>query len=576
MSKRIWVLFLLAFLLSAGGCKPKPSTATPAPTKIPAPAGTVPPLVLPPEHTTLYMNMRDDLVSTDPALAANNPARLVVEQLFLGLTDLDDFTDTVVPELATGWEDSDDGLVWTFKIRKDVDWVNISGQPMRPVTADDVRYAFQRVVNPATGSEGAYLDYIILNAEAVHAGDLTDLDALGVRAIDDYTVEFSLERPAAYFPAIVGLSVNRPVPSEAIEEHGDKWTEPENIWINGPYRLVEWSHNDRMVFEANPSFYNADELQIDRIEAMMITDPAMALALYQEGELDYAEVALANLPTVWNDPVLSQELVIVPEPCTYFYAFNNSRYPFNDPRLRLAFAKAIDRRAIIDAVGRVDVPATSFVPPGVFGSVIDDPDLAPWALDPDQAREEAPQLLAEAGYPNGEGLPEITLIFSEWELHWRIAEAVQAMWQEVLGVEVQLDAITSTDWLPIVLGETPPGETPLIWCGGWCTDYPDAHSMLFDLFHAEGRRNIAHREPGAFDDLVAQAAVEHDPMKRLALYREAEWELIKGEAAVAPLFYYVRPIVSKPWLFASFSPHAEQHIYLWGLDVLARRELMGD
>ena len=186
----------------------------------------------------INMNLGAEPPTADPGLATDTTSVQVDELLFLGLTDFDDATLEVVPELATEWEVSADGLVWTFKMRKDVEWVHYDPEAkkvkkMGKVTANDVVYGVKRTVNPETASDYAYVDYIIKNAEAINNGEMADLDALGVRAVDDYTVEFTLEQPAGYFPGIAGMWINRPVPQTSIEEHGDKWTEPGNIWTNG-------------------------------------------------------------------------------------------------------------------------------------------------------------------------------------------------------------------------------------------------------------------------------------------------------------------------------------------------------
>jgi ABC-type oligopeptide transport system substrate-binding subunit len=222
---------------------------------------------------TLNLNLGNEPPQVDPALSTDNVSIAVDEQLFLGLTDFAE-DNTVLPELATDWSVSADGLVWTFNMRDDVPWVRYNpatgetvvmtdeeGNP-EMVDAHDVEYAVKRTLNPVTGSDYAYVLYIIEGALAVNSGEEEDLDTIGVRAVDDYTVEFTLRAPAGYFPAIAGMWVARPVYQPVIDEYGARWIEPGIIVTNGPYLMESWQHFDSMTFVKNPEFYDADKVQI--------------------------------------------------------------------------------------------------------------------------------------------------------------------------------------------------------------------------------------------------------------------------------------------------------------------------
>jgi oligopeptide transport system substrate-binding protein len=236
----------------------------------------------------LNYNLGTEPPTLDPALATDTTSVLCDEQLFLGLTDFTDTTDAeVIPELATEWSSSADGLTWTFKMRNDAKWVHYDPatkkfEVKRPVTAHDVEYGVKRTVNPETASDYSYVCYIIKNAEAVNTGESTDLDSIGVKAVDDYTVEFTLEQPASYFPAIASMWVNRPVPREPIEEFGDLWTEPGNIWSNGPYALDTWEHENRMVMVKNPHWYGAKDVSIEQINFVMVVEASTAFCHVRE------------------------------------------------------------------------------------------------------------------------------------------------------------------------------------------------------------------------------------------------------------------------------------------------------
>ena len=205
----------------------------------------------------INLNLGTEPPTIDPNLATDTTSVQCVELSFMGLTEFDDKTVETIPSLATEWKVSEDGLKWTFKMRKDVQFVQYDPATKKttkkgPVTAKDVVYSVKRTVNPATASDYAYVDYIIKNAQAINKGENKNLDDLGVKAIDDYTVEFTLEQPAGYFPGIAGMWINRPIAQQSVEAGGEKWTEPGNIWTSGPYMLESWEHENKMTMIKNP------------------------------------------------------------------------------------------------------------------------------------------------------------------------------------------------------------------------------------------------------------------------------------------------------------------------------------
>jgi oligopeptide transport system substrate-binding protein len=426
---------------------------------------------------------------------------------------------------------------------------------MGPVTATDVVYSIQRVLDPDTGADYAYFDYIIENAEAFNNGEITDPAQVGVRPLDDYTVQFTLEYPAAFFGSIAGMWVNHPVPREAIEKHGDRWVEPGNIWINGSYYLQAWEHDSQMVMVKNPIYYEADQLSIARVNWVMLDDYD-ALALYEEGELDVARVPTDEVERVAADEALIDEFYFALQPCTYYYGFNTTKPPFDSALVRRAFSAAIDRWELVDALFEGSaVPAHTFACPGIFGSVADDPEVGWWMLDydPDLARA----WLAEAGYPGGDGLPEITLMYNTLEGNQQIAETIQSMWEETLGVEVDL---TEQDWDAYL--DTLSEDPPQIWRMGWCADYPDQHNWVFEIFHPEWGADYIRWHNEEFDGLTEEASEELDPDRRGELYRRAEIILCDEEAASIPLYYYGDFVLTKP--------HVERTVPVLGIDHIER------
>jgi oligopeptide transport system substrate-binding protein len=381
--------------------------------------------------------------------------------------------------------------------------------------------------------------------------------------------------------------VARPVYQPIIEEYGARWIEPGIVVTNGPYLLEEWAHFDHMYLIKNPEYYGADDVQIERIEAVMIVEASTAFAMYENNELDTVGVPLPEMDRVKADPVLGEELYIAPDVCTYYYGFTNNKAPFDDPLVRKAFSAAIDRQSLADNVLKGgQLPANTFAPAGIFGAVPQDPDIAPWALDYELGAQKAQEFLAEAGYPNGEGFPTVTLMHNTSEGHRSIAEAIQAMWRETLNVEVE---VTNQEWgvyLDTLNKTTPLEDMPEIWRMGWCADYADQNNWVHEVFNSSEGANRLRRgcvddvctevEPLEFDNITKQAGMEQDPAVRAELYKRAEYLLADEEAAYAPIYYYSQVNVTKPWLTRTYQLLAGQHWDKWTIDWEAKQAATGD
>jgi oligopeptide transport system substrate-binding protein len=554
----------------------------------------------PEEPVTLNWNLGTEPPEVDPALSTDTTSVQVDEVLFLGLTDFDDETSEVIPELATEWESNEDLTVWTFYMRDDVPWVKHNpgtgetevvedeeGNP-RMVTAHDVEYAVKRTLNPETGSDYAYVLYLLEGAKAFNTGEETDADTVGVEAVDDHTIQFTLTKAAPYFPAIASMWVARPVYQPAIEEWGSRWIEPGFIVTNGPYVMDQWAHQDHMVFLKNPHYYDAENVQIEKVHAVMVTSETTAMAMYENNELDEIHnPPLEEMDRIKEDPELSEQLHIQPRLCSYYYGFTNNKPPMDDPLVRKAFSAAIDRQALIDNVVKGgQLPANTFAPAGIFGNAAQDPDIAPWALDAEMGKEMAQEWLAEAGYPDGEGFPAVTLMHNTSEGHRSIAEAIASMWNETLGVEVEIQNQEWGVYLDTIEASTPLDQVPHIWRLGWCADYPDQNNWVHEVFNCEEGANRLRRncvdetctevEPSEFDELTTQASLTTDPEERKELYREAERILVEEEAAYAPIYYYTRVVLNKPWLERSYQELGGEHWDLWTLDWEAKQEALGN
>ncbi len=498
--------------------------------------------------------------SIDPGLSTDTTSVQCVELLFMGLTRFDAKTMDVIPWLATKWEPGPDGLTWKFTMRKDVNFVRYDPatkkfEKKRPVTANDVVYGVRRTLDPATASDYAYVLYIIKNGQAFNEGKVTDPAEVGVKALDDYTVEFTLEQPAGYFPAIAGMWVAKPVAKEAIEAGGDKWTEPGNIWTSGPYALESWEHESKMVMIKNPYYFSAKTVTIEKINWSMVQEDSTRMAMYENGELDSVGVPSADMDRVKADPVLSKELTIAPDVCTYYIGMNNTKPPFDNVKVRQAFSYALDRQKLIDTVLKGgQKPAKTFACPGIWGTPAEDPNFKGIEFDPAKAKA----LLAEAGYPDGKGLPEITMMFNTSQGHQKIAEFAQQSWKEVLGVEVKL---TNQEWK--VYLQTVSEDAPQLYRMGWCADYPDENNWVLEVFHSTKGANDIKWKNEEFDKIVEQAAAEPDPAKRKELYAKAEQILCVDQAAIIPVYYYTRVNVTKPYVERTFAALGGEHIDEW-------------
>jgi oligopeptide transport system substrate-binding protein len=524
---------------------------------------------------TLDWNLGGEPETLDPALATDRASLDSVANLFVGLTRYDPATGAVQPYLATSWDVSSDGLIYTFHLRNDIHWVKSNPTFQRvesqgPVTAFDVEYAIKRALNPSTGSGYAYALFDIKNATAIHRALLNGaeediLDDVGVVALDDTTLQFVLERPAGYFPSIMGMWVAKPVPRVLVEAAGEAWTDLESIWTNGPYLLTDWVSGQSMRFEKNPFWFAAGDVQIEVVRATMIIEPATEYGLFQSKDLDSSGISLIDLRQVLEDPVLVQRYVRQPVPCTYYYGFTTTKPPFDDVRVRTAFSAAIDRAALVATLDDgQEIPATTFAPPGTFGAPT--PGTAGLGYDPNLAVSQLQDYLTEKGLESPADLAalyDITLGYNTGERHARVAEIVQEMWLTTLGVEVRLEEQDWTEFLETTKKTGPVQKTFHIFRMGWCADYPDESNWLRPVFHyLEGanrsRRRCSDpncavlRGPGEFDRLVEQGAAETDPGRRLELYAQAEDILAREEVPAAFLFHHATSVITQPWLLRDF------------------------
>jgi oligopeptide transport system substrate-binding protein len=529
-----------------------------------------------------------DVPTLDPALATDTSSLEIIGQAFIGLTYLDPVTSETKPGMATSWDklDSADGTqTITFHLRDDVPWVRWNGEAVetvktcdgsadRTVTAHDFAYGIERNLNPANASGYAYVwGFVLEGADAYSTGESTDFSTVGVNVIDDYTLELTFLAAVAYNVQIAGMWIGRPQPrwiiegdcDGAIEARGERWTAPGFFQSYGPYTMSEWTHDSELVIVRNPFWPGTDAVRVARIDEIrfIMIDMSVAWADYEVGNLDVAGVPAADLDRVRADPVLARELAILPFPCTSYFGFNTRASIVDDVRVRRALSMAVDRQAVIDNVLKGgQEPAQWFGRPGIAAAPTMDshPDLG-IKFDAEGAKAELQSYLDEKGLTADQ--LDLTLMFNASSVQQHIAEVIQQMWADTLGVNVQLVNQEFAVYLQTVNSL----DTPQIWRLGWCQDYPDENNFIRDVFASGGASNptdAAGNPHGgvmwkneAFEELVAKAAVEADPAVRLGHYSQAEEILVDTDAVIIPLWWGTEVSVTKPYVVRTYGVNGQ-------------------
>ncbi|MCP4386194.1 MAG: peptide ABC transporter substrate-binding protein [Hyphomicrobiales bacterium] len=473
---------------------------------------------------TLHVHNGGDPSSLDPHKVSGDWENRVVGDILEGLV-AEDIDAKAIPGQAESWDISEDGLVYTFHLRDGIQWSDGT-----PVTADDFVFALQRLQDPANAAEYAYLQYPIKNAEQINSGEITDLSALGVKAIDDRTVEITLENPAPFFIEALTHYTAFPVPKHIVEAKGDDWVKVENIAVNGPYKPSEWLPGSHVKLVANDSYYGMDDLAIDEVIYYVLEDESAALRRYRAGEFDI----LTEFPTdqlQWLNENMPGEAHVAPQAGLYYYVFNLNRKPFDDARVRQALSMAINREVIGPQVlGSGEIPAYSWVPPGTAN--YGEPAYVDWKdLSYADKIAEATALLGEAGFGPDNPL-KVELRYNTNENHKRVAVAIAAMWK-ALGVEVTL---LNTE-VKVHYADLQENDFAGVARAGWLADYNDPVNFL-DLLKTGVTNNYGRWSNAEFDSLLDQAAEETDLEARAQLLFAAE-KIAMEETAAVPIYYYV-------------------------------------
>jgi oligopeptide transport system substrate-binding protein len=464
----------------------------------------------------------------------------VVRQVFETLLRFDE-TLTPRPAAAESYDVSPDGTVYTFHLRRDGRWSD--GQP---VTAAQFEYSWKRILDPGLKADYApfFVAAGIVGADTYNSGKTPTPDTVGVRALDDYTLEVRLHQPFGAFPDIAALWVAAPLRPDVVVADPDGWTQDPSTYIgNGAFMLTEWAHQDHMTLVQNPRYtahLGWPQPTLTRVTVLMVSSGEAELAAYTNGARDWTLVPDLYVNQVLNDPSLTQESRKYNELTTFWVHVNTARSPLNNVIVRRALAKALDRSAIVrDVAVGLSVPTTSIIPRGMpgfqegLGRELD--------FDPAGARA----LLAQAGFPNGQAMPRFAFSFPSTNAFRRRAEYLKTQWKTNLDIDVELNPMDAQAYQQAFAAK----NYDLAF-GGWGADYPDPQDWFSTLFTCRGSFNKYNYCNPTFDQLVARADTATNLSDRLLQYNQAQTILVQ-DVPVMPLFMRGRLVLIKPWVQAT-------------------------
>lgn len=476
----------------------------------------------------------------------------VARMMFRGLYNLADDNGSVkvVPAMAAG-EPQVNGNVYTVKLKSGLKWSD--GQPL---TAKDFVYGIQRECDPKVASPYQYVlgadilglvgcdEYFNALGTEQAPKSPTDAelaalrDAVGVKAIDDTTLQITLKAPKPTFTTIMSLWAAYPARQDVIEKYGDKWTEPGNIVVNGPFIMTELVPKDHATFEPNPNWALEPKPALKKITVKFIDDPEVGFRAFQTGELDIALAPAQEIPTIEKDPTLKSQFLKVPAGRIWSVEMQLKDKVLSDFNVRLALSRAINRDELVKVVwSDAFVPATYWIVKGIPGHQGDAPFKDKIGYNPEAAKK----ALADAGYPNGQGFPKLTITVADTAARRAEAEFLQKAWKETLNIDVEINAVDGK-----TRSQTFNSENFQLFPGGWQIDYPDPENVLIGLFNTGGGNNKYNCSDPEIDAKLKAAATETDNTKRIQLLKDAETLVVTKLCGAAPLYqsaflYLVKP-----------------------------------
>lgn len=546
---------------------------------------------------TLLVNYGEgDVPFLDPTHATDTSSIQIINELFPGLTIIDEVTLETKPAMSTGWSLSDDGLTYTFNIVEGVQWVKYNadsgevellsdadGNP-RLVTANDFKFGMLRSMDPRNGSYYGGILAGWLNGgldfnSAIDdlAEDASDEDAqaaldavmgdVTINVVDDYTIEFTSPNTAGFLPQIYGMWMSTAQPSWVVEEFGDAWTEPENIVSYGPFALSEWLHGESLTMVRNPHWAGTEGVpaaKLDGVHGIMV-DTAAGLANYEAGLIDATGVPNAELDRVLADSVLSAEYESSGNSCSFYFAMNTTIAPTDDIRVRRALSMSIDRELVTSTILHPADPAYFFTRPGLAAA----PTFEEYAdISIGNDLSEAQALIADYLADNGGEMAPVQFMHTTGSSSGPLlAAAVQEMWGDAFDGAVTVEVITQ-EWAVFLETRRSPDTAPNMWYIGWCLDYPDTHNFLYDVWHSSVAVNGTGWQNDEFDGLLEQAMVLDDLEVREGLYAQAEEIITNTDPALIPVWYNSSSRLTKPYVERPFGVTGGVTQYeLWDLDL---------
>jgi len=484
----------------------------------------------------------------DPHVTTGMPEAYIQTALFEPLVSSDPKTLAPTSGVAESWTINADQTVYTFHLRSNARWSNGD-----PVTADDFVWSYKRAVMPRLGNQYSYMYAPIKNIDQFAKGEITDFNDVGVKALNKNTLEITLNSPTPYFLGLLSHHSFYPVNRKAIEqygsvdEQGNQWTRPGNMITNGPFMLKEWKLFKHVAVEKNPYYWNADQVKLNEVRFLPTENITTEERMFRAGQLHFSN----DLPTnkiekyktehpelLNNDPFLA----------TYFYRLNTNKPPMDNLKVRRALAMAIDRNQLVEKVTKAgQIPAYNITPPDTNGYTAD----TNWGYDPELAR----QLLVEAGYPKGVGIPVIELLYNTSEGHRKVAVALQQMWKSELGIDISL---RNEDW-KVFLSSVNQKNYHMA-RASWVGDYVDPNTFL-DMWITDGGNNNTGWSNAEFDRLILKdAATAKTQQQRYDYFRQAE-RILMEEMPIIPFYIYTSKHLKSPSLKGAYPNLSDRYFF---------------
>jgi oligopeptide transport system substrate-binding protein len=488
----------------------------------------------------------------DPHIVTGVPEHHLLISMCEGLTIANPKGGENLPGVAESWTISPDGKTYTFYLNKNATWSNGDA-----LTADDFVWSWMRILTPSLGSQYPDMLYYVKGAADFHQEKTKDFSTVGVKAINDHELRVELNNPTPFFIKLLSHYSTYPVHKDTVLKHGSiddrngLWTRPGNFVCNGPMNLKTWELNKQIIVDKNPLYWDADNVKLNEIRYYPVSNESTEDRMFRAGQLHVTNVVpLEKCPVYIENK--NPNLRIEPYMGTYFYRVNTLHPVLKDKRVRKALAFALNRTQIVEKVSKCGQQAAySFTPPGSAGY---EPDTEV-PFNPELAQ----LLLKEAGYPNGEGFPVLEILFNTQEGHRKIALAVQQMWQQNLGISVQL---VNQDW-KVYLAREMTGDFQIS-RAGWIGDYEDPNTFL-DTLRPNRGNNKTGWENKEYDDLLELANATNDQSLRYKYLMQAE-QLLIGEMPIIPIYTYVRQYQLsndvKGWHPNLLDTHHPKFIYL--------------